>query len=108
MIKKEDEVMKYVAKEGQLVVAGYVGGVEKKTDSLVVVSVSNRTGKNETEWINLTFTNPLEGQGGQKLADLAANYIQKGAFIVAVANEVQKGDYTNYYVVRVELGPKRN
>jgi len=56
----------------------------------------------------LTFTNPLEGQGGQKLADLAANYIQKGAFIVAVANEVQKGDYTNYYVVRVELGPKRN
>jgi len=30
MIKKEDEVMKYVAKEGQLVVAGYVGGVERR------------------------------------------------------------------------------
>ncbi len=100
--------MKHIAKEGQIVVVGYVGSVDKKTDSLVVVSVGNRTGKNETEWINLTFTNPLEGQGGQKLADFAANYIQKGTFLVAVANEVKKGDYVNNYVVRVELGPKRN
>ena len=34
--------MKHIAKEGQIVVAGYVS-VDKKTDSLVVVSVGNRT-----------------------------------------------------------------
>ena len=98
--------MKFIAKEGQVVVAGYVGAVDQKTDSLVSVSVANRVNKEETEWVYLTFTNPREGQDGQRLADLAVNYIQKGSFITAVANEVPRGDFTNYYVVRVELGPR--
>lgn len=98
--------MKYVAKEGQVVVAGYVGKVEKRTDSLVSVSVANRINKDQREWINITFTNPREDQDGPKLADVAANYIQKGMYITAVCSEVKKDDYTNYYVVRVELGPR--
>lgn len=98
--------MKYIAKEGQVVVAGYVGNVDKKTDSLVVVSVANRINKEETEWVYLTFTNPREGQDGPKFADLANSYIEKGSYITVVANAVEKGEYTNYYVNRVELGPK--
>ena len=106
-MKEDANIMKYVAKEGQIVVAGYVGNVDKKTDSLVVVSVANRLNKEETEWVNLTFTNPREGQDGQKLADLADKYIQKGSYITAVANPVERGEYTNNYVVRVELGPRK-
>ena len=48
----------------------------------------------------------LEGQEARNWL-ICANYIRK-AHSSAVANEVKKGDYVNNYVVRVELGPKRN
>lgn len=99
--------MKRVVKENQVVVAGYVGTVDKKTDTLVVVSIANRKGKDDTEWVNVTFTNPKDGEGA-KLADLADNYIEKGQFIAVIANEVTKGEYKNLYVSSVELGPKNN
>lgn len=99
--------MKRTVKEGQIVVAGRVGSIEKRTDSLVAVNVANRKNKNDTEWVTIKFTNPKEGEG-QKLADLALNYIEKGQFIVAICNEVKSDQYNNLYVVAVELGPKSN
>lgn len=97
--------MKIVAKEGQVVLSGYVGTVDKKTDSLVAVSIANRKGKEETEWTNVAFTNP---QGtGQKLADLAEKYIEVGQHITVLCNKRQNGDYENFYVVACELGPKK-
>lgn len=99
--------MKKTVKEGQIVIAGRVGSIEKKTDTLATVNVANRKGKDETEWITLSFANPKNGEG-QKFADLALNFIDKGQYITAVCNEVKSGNYTNYYVVAVELGPKGN
>lgn len=97
--------MKWTAKEGQVAIAGYVGNVEKRTDGLTSVSIANRKGKEEVEWLNVAFTNPKEAGPGPRLADLANNYVRKGQFIAVVANEVQNGQYTNYYAVAVELGP---
>lgn len=98
--------MKYVAKEGQVTLAGYVGIVERKSPSLVTVSIANKKGENDTEWTSVAFTNPREGDKGQALADFAENYVQKGRFITIVANARENEQYTNYYAVRVELGPR--
>jgi hypothetical protein len=98
--------MKFTAREDQVVLAGRVGSVEVKTDSLVIVSVSHRKNRDETEWTNVAFTNPKSGQNGAKLADLAQNYITKGQYVTVVANKVENGQYENYYAVAVDLGPK--
>ena len=99
--------MKFVANEGQLMIAGYVGGVYETTDTLTSVSIANNKGKDEVEWLNVAFTKPKEEGKGQDLADFARKYIKKGQFIAVAANEVVNGEYTNYYVNRVELGPKK-
>jgi len=96
--------MKRIAKEGQVIIAGRIGSINKKTDSLVTVSVANRKGKDDPEWVTVTFTNSKKE--GPKLADLVLNYAQKGQYIIAVCNEVKNGEYTNLYAVAVELGPR--
>jgi len=97
--------MKWMVKEGQVVVAGRVGRVDKKNESLVSVSIANRTNKEETAWEYVAFTNPRSGEGF-KLADLAGKYIEIGQYITAVCNEIEKDGYKNLYAVSVELGPK--
>jgi len=97
--------MKYTAKEGQLVFAGRVGLVERKTDSLVSVRLALKKSKEETEWVGVAFCNPKEGVKGQKLAEFAEKYVQKGMYLTVVANAVEGEKYTNYYVSAVELGP---
>ena len=99
--------MKITAHEGQVVLAGRVGTVEAKSDTMVIVSLSHRKNKDETEWTNIAFTNPTNGSG-TKLADLANNYIEKGQFLTVVANMKENGEYKNYYAAFVELGPKSN
>jgi hypothetical protein len=98
--------MKRYCKENQVIVCGYVGSVDVKTDSLVSVGVANRINQEETEWVNLTFTNPQEGFSGPNFADLAKK-ISVGQYIVAVANERKNGEYVNYYVAAFEYGPRR-
>lgn len=98
--------MKIEAREGQVVLAGRVGNVDVKSDTMVVVSISHRKSKDETEWTNVAFTNPQEGQNGAKLADLANNYVEVGQYLTVVANKRVNGEYENYYAVFVELGPK--
>jgi len=96
--------MKFTANKGQIIFAGRAGLIERKTPSMTVVRLATRK-KDETEWFGIAFCNPKEDGKGQKLADLAENYIKKGSYITVVANEVKKGERTNYYAVAVELGP---
>jgi hypothetical protein len=98
--------MKRYVKEGQVVIAGYVGNVEKRTDSLVAVSVANRVNNDTTEWISVSFANPSEGYNGPNFADLATK-ISVGQYIVVVANERKNDEYTNYYVTAFEYGPRK-
>lgn len=100
--------MKWNAKEGQVVLAGYVGNVEKKTDTLVVVSIAHHPAKDKTEWYNVAFCNPNDGSKGPNLADLALKHIEKGQFVAVVCNERKNGNNTNYYAVSVELAPKKD
>lgn len=98
--------MKRYAREGDVVIAGYVGGVNEKTENLVSVSIANRLSKDETEFVHVAFTNPREGVKAPNLADLARNYVEKGQYITVLAREVENGDYKNYYANSVELGPR--
>jgi len=97
--------MKFIAKEGQVLIAGYTGIVERKSPTLTSVNIAHKKGETDTEWLSVAFTNPQDGKG-QALADFAEKYIQKGKFVAVVANARENGQYTNYYAVRVELGPK--
>jgi len=99
--------MKFTTREGQVVLAGRVGLIDKKTDSMTIVRLAHKKNKEETEWLSIAFCNPQQGQKGQALAALADQYVTKGAYITVVANAVQKDEkYTNYYAVSVELGPR--
>lgn len=98
--------MKRVVKENQVVLAGRVGNIENKKEGLTIVSLSNRLKGNDTEWTNIAFTNPRGKKEGNKLADLANMYIEKGQYIVVIANKVQKGNYENYYAQAIDFGSK--
>ena len=98
------EVKKYV-KEGQVVVAGRVGGLEKKNESLVAVSIANRLNKEETSWEHVAFCNPKDTERFQ-MAEFAEKYIRVGQYLTVVCNEVINGEYKNLYANAVELGPK--
>ena len=98
--------MKYDVSDSKTVVAGYVLKVEKKSDSLVVVSIANNKGHDDMEWVNVAFCKPQAGKQGRDLASLASKYVVKGQYLTVVANKVVNGDYENYYASVVELGPK--
>lgn len=87
--------------------AGRVGSVEAKSDIMVVISLSHRKNRDETEWTSIAFTNPTNGTG-QKLADLANNYIEMGQYLTVIANMKENGGYQNYYAAFVDLGLKSN
>lgn len=97
--------MKWKTKEGQEVVAGYVGSVQRKTETLVAVSVANRKSKEETEWVSVAFCSPRSG-GGQDLAEFAEKYINVGGFVTVVTNAKEANGYTNRYAIVCELGPR--
>lgn len=96
--------MNIYTKDGQRVIAGRVGSIERKTDTLVVVSIANRKNKEETEWVKVAFTDP-QGEG-QKLADLAERYLEVGQYVTVLANERKNGEYKNLFAAFVEMGPK--
>lgn len=100
--------MKFIAKEGQVIIAGRVGLIERKTDSLTAIRIAHRKNKEETEWLSVALCNPQGDRTGQKLADLAEKYVTKGAYVTVIANAVEGEKYTNYYAVSIELGPKPN
>ena len=83
--------MNIYTKDGQRVIAGRVGSIERKTDTLVVVSIANRKNKEETEWVKVAFTDP-QGEG-QKLADLAERYLEVGQYVTVLANEREHDEY---------------
>ena len=97
--------MKKLVKEGQVVVAGRVGSVDKKNESLVAVSIANRINKEETSWEKVAFFNPKDDTRFQ-MADFAEKYIRVGQYLTVLCNEVINGDYRNLYASSVELGPK--
>ncbi len=97
--------MKRLAKEGQVVLAGRVGRVDKKSEALVSVSIANRINREETSWENVAFHNPKDDDRFQ-MADFAERYIRVGQYLTVLCNEVVNGDYRNLYATSVELGPK--
>jgi len=97
--------MKRYAKEGQVVVAGRVGRIDKKNDSIVAVSIANRINREETSWENVAFFNPKDDEKF-RMGDFAEKYIRVGQYLTVLCNEVINGDYKNLYASSVELGPK--
>lgn len=98
--------MKRYTKENQVVIAGYVGNVERKSETLVSVSIANRINANETEWVHVAFTNSTGEYQTPAFADLATK-ISVGQYITVVANEREYGEYKNYYCVAFEYGPRK-
>lgn len=96
--------MRRTVKEGQVVIAGRIGNMEKRTDSLVSISIANRVSKEETQWERVALVNPKSGKGA-RLADLAA-YLVVGQYVTVICNEVSNEEKKNLYVQAIELGPK--
>ncbi len=97
--------MKWKVKEGQIVIAGRIGMIEKKSDSFFIVSIANRFNKDDTKWEHVAFASPKNGDG-YKYAELAEKYMVIGQYITVVCNERENGEYKNLYATAVELGPK--
>jgi hypothetical protein len=92
--------MKYkIANSNNLVaIAGRIGFITPKFDSLTNVSIANNLRDNETEWCYLNFSNPKNNFNGTNWADFANKNLKKGQFILTVCYEKQNGEYMNYYV----------
>ena len=97
--------MKRLVKEGQVIVAGRVGRIDKKNESLVAVSIANRINREETSWENVAFFNPKDEERFQ-MAAFAEKYIRVGQYLTVLCNEVINGEYKNLYASSVELGPR--
>jgi len=97
--------MKKLAKEGQVVIAGRVGRIERKNENLVAISIANRINRDETSWENVAFCNPKDDEKFQ-LADFADKYIRVGQYLTVLCCEVMNGSFRNLYANSVELGPK--
>ena len=83
-----------------IAICGTINNIEKKTDSLVLVTV-NANGEDHI----LTFAVPQEGQTGIDFAKLAG-YLVIGQVIGCVAREVNKEQFKNLYVSALDFGPK--
>lgn len=89
--------MLYNIQDGSKWVDGYaIAAPDKKTDGLYSLAVSIKT-NGESEIIRLALTKGEKGPDRTKVAE----YIKKGDRIIAAVNEVQKGEYTNYYVNQI-------
>lgn len=92
--------MKYkIANSNNLVaIAGRIGYISKKFNSLTAVSIASTSKNDETEWSYLSFSNPNNNFNGTKWADYANKNLKVGQFVLTVCYEKQNGEYTNYYV----------
>lgn len=92
--------MKYeIANSNNLIaLAGRIGKITPKFDSLTNVSIAHKPSKEETEWLYLNFSNPNNNFNGVDWADFANTKLKVGDMLLAVCYMKQNGQYTNYYV----------